>query len=171
MTSSITNGGDEDMKDVLKNVIKVIRKYSIDCFGNKSIIPIDWVIDDLAIWMIEYSCKYKVELALMLAQATVECHFGVDPNARRSRKTKNIFNVGNVDSGADETQKSWEAGIERYAKLMNKEYYWGFNDGWVTMAMMEEHDFTRPVGGRYATASDYTVIVKSVYNKIKKILV
>ena len=160
------------MRDTLKKVMNVIRKYSIDCFGNKSIIPIDWVIEDLAIWMIEYSCKYKVELALMLAQATVECHFGVDPCARRSRKTKNIFNVGNVDSGADEYQESWEDGIKRYAKLMNKEYYWGFADsGWVTMKMMEEHDFTRPRGGRYATASDYTIIVKSVYNKIKNMLV
>ena len=161
------------MQETMKKVERAIKRYSIDCYGSNAVIPTKpWSIENLAIWMIHYSCLYKVELALMLAQGVVECHFGVDPYAKRSRRTKNIFNVGNVDNGADETQQTWESGIERYAKLMNREYFWGVLDsGWVTMAMMEEHDFTRPRGGRYATAPDYTKIVKSVYNKIKTLLV
>jgi len=106
----------------------------------------------------------------MLAQAVVESHYGVNPLAKRSRRTQNIYNVGNVDSGADESQKTWKAGIERYASLLHREYLWNDEGETVTMAMMKKHDFTRPVGGRYATAPDYTKQVAYTYNKIMKML-
>lgn len=157
--------------ELYQRIRKVIKRYSIGVMGAAAVVPSEpWSIDNLAMWMLDASVAYRIEIGLMLAQATVECHFGVDPQAVRSRRTKNIFNVGNVDSGADEQQKTWEAGIIRYARVMHSEYLWAGEGETVTMEMMVEHDFRRPRGGRYATAPNYTQMVKNTYDRIQLIL-
>lgn len=170
MTNDVTDiiGGNQSLID---KVVTVIYHFTTVIWGERTVYPaLPWSVINLAKWIINASEKYRVELGLMLAQAVVECHFGVNPLAKRSRRTKNIYNVGNVDSGADESQKTWEAGINRYAKLMHNEYLWKDEGDVVTMAMMYLHDFTRPRGGRYATASDYTKQVFYTYKKILKML-
>ena len=156
----------------LRKVAAVIVHYTTGIFGNKVVIPaLPWSVDNLAAWFIKYAIHYRVELEMMLAQAVAECHFGVDPNAGRSRRTMNIFNVGNTDKpGDDEIQTGWEAGIERYARLMHEEYNYHDNtEGWVTMRSMVAHDYVRPAKGRYASDPNYTKTVKSIYDGIVKL--
>lgn len=119
-----------------------------------------------------YCMQYSVDPILCLAQGIVECHFGCNPQAVRSRKTMNIFNVGNTDDGANRQMESWEQGIECYCRLMAREYLWRDmnTSGWVTMEMMAAHDFNRPKGGRYATAPDYTKQVTKVAGKVSKLI-
>ena len=119
-----------------------------------------------------FCMEYSVDPVMCMAQGIVECHFGCNPKAVRSIKTKNIFNVGNTDDGSNRQMESWEQGIECYCRLMAREYLWRDmnTSGWVTMEMMAAHDFMRPKGGRYATAPDYTKQVTKVAGKIAKLL-
>lgn len=159
------------MFTITDKVVVIINHYTKGIWGERGVYPpLPWSVLNLATWIVNASEKYSVELGLMLAQAVVECHFGTNPLAKRSRRTKNIYNVGNVDSGADESQKTWQAGIERYARLLHNEYLWKDEGDIVTMAMMYLHDFNRPRGGRYATAPDYTKQVFYTYKKIVKML-
>jgi hypothetical protein len=116
-----------------------------------------------------------VDPVLCLAQGIAESHFALNPNARRTRTHRNIFNWLNTDDGNNYTFPSYEAGIEQYCKTMSREYYW-VNDpddglpGWVTVEMMLRHDFKRPVGGRYASAGDYTAVVSQLASIINKVI-
>jgi flagellum-specific peptidoglycan hydrolase FlgJ len=148
-----------------EQIEEAVYDFSIGVWGAKAVIPGDWDYMKIAASIYENCSKYNIDPVLALAQGVVECHFGVAPTAKRSRRTKNIFNVGNVDSGADEAQASWEKGIERYCRLMASEYNWK-PGGPVTLQMMVDHDFVRPRGGRYATAKNYTEMVEQVAQKI-----
>ncbi len=149
----------------LDKVQKVVRHYSEGIWGKKAVILPDWDAEDIALAIYNNCIKYKVDMVLALAQGVVESHFGVAPTARRSRNSRNIYNVGNVDSGADETQASWESGVERYCRLLAREYNW-IPGSEVDLQMMVEHDFNRPRGGRYASAPNYTQQVSIVGQKI-----
>jgi len=136
------------------DVKRVIQKRCIDAFGKKAVI--DWDLDKIAEALLKGAERYKVEPELALAQGILECHFGCNPAAKRSRKTRNIFNVGNVDDGRNRFFASYEAGIDVYFRLMAREYRWPGEGEVVSVEMMERHDFRRPRGGRYATAPSYT---------------
>lgn len=156
----------------LNKVIEVIEHYTHGIWGAKAVTPDgDWSIENIARWIVYYSNQYKIDILLPLAQGVLECHFGVNPAAKRSRKTRNIYNVGNVDSGANEAQASWQKGIERYCRLLHQEYNWGEDpEGFITLECLVKHDFMRPKGGRYATAPDYTKQVAQLAKKIKPML-
>lgn len=145
---------------------KVIEQMCVKAYP-KAQKPEGWDLERIseAVWL--FCAKHRVEPELALAQGIAECHWGMNPKARRSRMTKNVFNVGNVDDGGNRYFPSWEAGIEAYSKLMQREYLWPGEGNVVTMAMMEKHDFTRPRGGRYASALNYTKAVKALYKAIK----
>lgn len=128
-------------------------------FGSRKIKPgKGWDARSLAEALVEQCEKNKVQLELALAQGWVECHFGFNPAAQRSRKTLNIFNVGNVDSGKNRNMTSWEDGIRVYCELMRREYNWDEGE-YITLESMKKHDFYRPRGGRYATAPGYTDLI------------
>ena len=149
----------------MEQIEEAVHAFSIGVWGKKAVIPEDWDHKEISAYIHKYCRECKIDPVLALAQGVVESHFGVAPTAKRSRRTKNIYNVGNVDSGADEQQASWEKGIERYCRLLAKEYNW-VPGGPVTLEMMVEHDFTRPRGGRYATAKNYTDAVERVAARI-----
>jgi len=154
---------------ITKEDIKyVITELAFKPFGGKAVV--DWSLNEIADTILSASNQYKVDPRLFLAQGIQEGHFGVNPEAGRSRRTKNFYNVGNVDDGRDRSFSSYSDGIREYAKLMRGEYNWGDKDSWVTPEMMFKHDFYRPIGGRYASASNYTnalqEIVKRVDNKL-----
>lgn len=154
------------MKDKKDKVVKII-KDTIRLWHHKAVIPGDgWTPESIAESMVEHCEAEKVQLELALAQGYVECHFGINPLAGRSRRTRNIFNVGNVDDGKDRTFDSWEAGIAAYCKLMRREYNWKEGD-YISVESMEKHDFTRPKGGRYASAPDYKNTVVSIALKMR----
>ncbi len=166
------------MRDWLLNpqltsaVAAVIKKYGIDNFGAKAVIPDGgWSPEILANGFVTYSNYFKVDLSMMLAQGIAECHFGCNPAASKSRRTFNIFNVGNTDSGAEEVQNGWVDGIRRYARVMASEYnYHDDPEGWVMMESMVSHKFTRPRGGVYSTTKDYEKLVSVLAMKIRKLL-
>lgn len=156
------------MQFSLEKVQKVVKHYSLGIWGKKAVVLPDWDAEEIALAIYNNCIKYKIDMVLALAQGVVESHFGVAPTAKRSRATRNIYNVGNVDSGADEAQGSWTAGIERYCRLMAREYNWKPGDE-VSLEMMLEHDFYRPRGGRYASAANYSEAVQATGLRILKI--
>lgn len=146
---------------------KIIEKFCLKPFHGKAVM--DYDIHEMARHI--YICAYafQVETALALAQGILESHFACNPAATRSRKTKNIFNVGNVDSGKNRFFDSYFDGVTQYFRLMDSEYRWPQDSsGKVSMATLVANDFMRPRGGRYATAPAYTSTLLSIYNRIKK---
>jgi len=133
-------------------------------FGKKAVIAFD--LDVMAALIHKLCWQWNVDVRLCLAQGILECHFGCNPAAKRSRVTKNIFNVGNVDDGRNRFFMSWEAGLSAYCHLMAREYCYRDEGAVVTPEMMIAHDFTRPKGGRYATAGSYTQDVAKIVAKI-----
>jgi flagellum-specific peptidoglycan hydrolase FlgJ len=146
---------------------KVLQDMAVKPFGKKAVVAFD--MEDMAA-LIEAKCgQYKVDTRLCLAQGLLECHFGCNPAASRSRKTRNIFNVGNVDNGANRFFPTWEAGLNAYCHLLAREYCYRNEGNIVTAEMMIKHDFVRPRGGRYATAPTYTADIAKIVAKIDKI--
>lgn len=138
-------------------------------FGRTAVLDFD--IPTMANDILRFSEMYKVEPLLCVAQGIVESHFACNPQARRSRKTKNIFNVGNVDDGRNKYFPSYTAGLERYFQLMDREYRWPEDkDGYVSLRTLAAKDFNRPIGGRYATAPSYTKDVQAVYWNLVQLL-
>lgn len=148
-----------------EQVKKVITEKCIKAFKNAKV---PWDLDAIATALLEGSKKYKVQIELALAQGILECHFGCNPAAIRSRRTRNIFNVGNVDSGANRFFRTVEAGIDSYFRLMAREYCWRAEGDTVTVEMMVKHNFKRPRGGRYATAPGYTTSIAKIAEGIEK---
>jgi flagellum-specific peptidoglycan hydrolase FlgJ len=146
----------------------VIREKCLKPFGDAA--RIAWDIEDIADALLLGSEQYHVDPILALAQGILECHFGYNPAALRSRKTRNIFNVGNVDNGGNRFFKTMQAGIEAYFRLMAREYHWRDEGPSVTLEMMLKHDFRRPRGGRYATSPSYTRNIASIAASITKLL-
>ena len=150
----------------------VIQQHCVRNMGAENIPP-DWDLDSIAGAVHKYCKQHQVDPVLALAQGILESHFAVNPQARRSRDNKNIFNWLNTDDGKNHAFPTYEAGIEQYCRTMRKEYYWKDDPdkgavGWVSLEMMIRHDFMRPIGGRYATAWDYTITIEKLAKSIKK---
>lgn len=145
----------------------ILLEKCVKPFGNTAVLDFD--IPTMASDILKFAEQYKVEPLLCMAQGIVESHFGCNPKASRSRKTRNIFNVGNVDDGSNKYFASYAAGLERYFQLMHREYRWPEDmGGYVRMSTMAKRDFNRPIGGRYATAPNYTKQVQAVYNQLQR---
>lgn len=154
-----------------EQIKRVIQRMCLDMWGKKAVIAADWDLDEIADAVAKYCESCRVEPALCLAQGILEGHFGVAPTAKRTRLTRNIFNVGNVDDGRNRTMVSWAEGIRVYCRLMAREYCYRNEGHTVSVEMMVKHDFVRPRGGRYATAPSYTKDVMGLAEKIRGLLV
>ena len=154
-----------------EDVKYVITELAFKPFGGKAVVGVGWNLDEIADTILTASNQYKVDPRLFLAQGIIESHFGANPDAGRSRRTKNIYNVGNVAGGRDNYYSSYTDGIRDYARLMNQEYNWGGEGSWVTPEMMIEKNFTRSSGqGRYATAPNYTNVIQQIVKRVDKTL-
>lgn len=150
-----------------EDVKYVITELAFKPFGGKAVVGVGWNLDEIADTILTASNQYKVDPRLFLAQGIIESHFGANPEAGRSRRTKNIYNVGAVDGGRNNYYSSYTDGIRDYARLMNQEYNWGGEGSWVTPEMMIEKNFTRSSGqGRYATAPNYTNVIQEIVKRV-----
>jgi hypothetical protein len=100
---------------------------------------------------------------LALSQLLLEGGINSDPTSRPVR-TRNPFNVGNVDSGANVNYDSVQVSIDVYYKLIASKY---IGKGKTVQSLLT--NFVNKSGNRYASSANYETHLASIIPKINKI--
>lgn len=108
----------------------------------------------------KYFSQGYIPPELACAQLLLEGGLSSDPNARPI-KTKNPFNVGNVDSGKNKFMSSFQDGIDAYYSLMTKKY---LPKGKEAEALLS--NFVNTTGNRYASDKKYENKLNSIVKQM-----
>lgn len=100
---------------------------------------------------------------LALSQLLVEGGLTASPNSRPIR-TKNPFNVGNVDSGKNVYHNNVQSGIDKYYDLIATKYLTG---GKKVSDLIS--NFTNMKGKRYASARNYESSIAKISQQVQGI--
>lgn len=146
------NGLGQNTEDLVEKVQKVIDFYS----KGKSPVTAEQIIAS--------SRRTGTPLEMYLVSGAQEGNFGTKGRAAR---TKNLYNVGNIDDGTNEVQKSWDAGLDRYGRLIAQEYFPGENP---SLDKFIKRDFKRPDGARYMTNENSKTSYLSIAKRVKNML-
>jgi hypothetical protein len=112
--------------------------------------------------------KYKKYVAPELALSQLLLEGGIKNGNTNSRpiRTKNPFNVGNVDTGENIFHNDVQIGINAYYDLIAKNYL-----GKGRSAKDLLNNFVNKSGNRYATAPNYEKILNKLAIDVNKISV
>jgi hypothetical protein len=161
LIDSVVTGGSAQFTDIDLTTEEGKRKYTEICqkfISSRSSNLLNITGDMLtrgAVKAFERHNRY-VPPELALAQLTAEGGFSKDPNARPIR-TKNPFNVGNTDSGANWFADSVQDGIDRYYDLIAKSY---LGKGKTATDLVQ--NFVNKNNNRYASSENYERDVNTI---------
>lgn len=150
----------------LRDAIARKLRYWRDKYGNPNFNLYD--IDTMADTICRVSSDYMISVFVILAQMKWESNAGLNPKvASRSKKTKNLLNVGNVDDGGNRYFNTFYDGIEAYGKFMRKNHYC-IDGEWFFIEDIEKRQLKNGKGFSYATAPGYWQKIFKSANDIRE---
>ena len=151
----VTTGGGAEFTDLDLNTNEGFEIYSEICqkfINNKQPNPLNITGDMMAMGAKRAFDRYKnfVPAELALSQLTLEGGIGNADVNSRAIKTKNPFNVGNVDTGLNVYESNVQMGINKYYDLIAKDY---IGKGKTAKDLLT--NFVNKDNQRYASAQNY----------------
>lgn len=158
----VLSGGSAAFTDLDLTTTEGVKKYSDICqkfINAKQPNPLGITGDMMAQGAVKAFERYQKFVPAELALAQLVAEGGISNGDSNSRpiRTKNPFNVGNVDSGANEVQNSVQDGIDRYYLLIAKNY---LGNGKSAADLV--NNFVNKSGQRYASNGQYEKMLNTL---------